>query len=226
MVKSAFRDCCASRSRTGVEACSLLAAIAPDAFTAVLLVVLFTLGMPRFSARLLAIEDCGSRRRDVGGAGEDVDEDEVRFVETLGEGDVTEASPAWLMEELFLSFLRGASLIRPASLRWWSSRRVRMRRACACVRLCSIIEKKKKERERERERERAHLGVVCVLGGIVKCGRREIMFVPRSRDALLEGCCCRGADVFMGFGEVCRLHGVVAGEGWTCSWSCVFSRPR
>jgi hypothetical protein len=45
--------------------------MAPATFTAVPLVVLLAVGMPRFSARLLAIEGWGSRRRDVGGVGEE-----------------------------------------------------------------------------------------------------------------------------------------------------------
>jgi hypothetical protein len=44
--------------------------MAPDTLTAVPLVVLLAVGIPRFSARLLAMADCGSRRRDVGGVGE------------------------------------------------------------------------------------------------------------------------------------------------------------
>jgi hypothetical protein len=38
-------------------------------------VVRLAVGIPRFSARLLAIDDCGSRRRDVGGVGDVVDAD-------------------------------------------------------------------------------------------------------------------------------------------------------
>jgi hypothetical protein len=88
--------------------------------------VLFALGMPRFSARLVAIEDCGSLRRDVGGVGEDVFEAEGRDVEDFGGADVVEDSEGCLVA--FFSS-RGVSLIRPASLWWWSSRRLRMRRA-------------------------------------------------------------------------------------------------
>ena len=54
---SALRDCCASRSRTGVEACSFRPAVVLGMFADAPLVVLFALGMPRFSARLVAIED-------------------------------------------------------------------------------------------------------------------------------------------------------------------------
>ena len=126
LLESAFRDCCAKRSRTGVDCCSVLLPEAPEKFTAVPLEVLFALGMPRFSARLVAIEDCGSLRRDVGGVGEDVFEVEVPDVEDFGRADVAEDSEGCLVT--FFS-PRGASLIRPASLRWWSSRRLRMRRA-------------------------------------------------------------------------------------------------
>jgi hypothetical protein len=91
--------------------------------------VLFALGMPRFSARLVAIEDWGSRRRDVGGVGEDVAEEGVRDVDVFGGGEVVEASEGCFVTFFFSS--RGASLIKPASLRWWSSRRVSMRRAYA-----------------------------------------------------------------------------------------------
>jgi hypothetical protein len=85
--------------------------------------------MPRFSARLVAIEDWGSRRRDVGGVGEDVAEEGVRDVDVFGGGEVVEASEGCFVTFFFSS--RGASLIKPASLRWWSSRRVSMRRAYA-----------------------------------------------------------------------------------------------
>lgn len=47
--------------------------MAPATLTAVPLVVRLAVGMPRFSARLLAMEGCGSRRRDVG-AGDDADD--------------------------------------------------------------------------------------------------------------------------------------------------------
>jgi hypothetical protein len=114
---SAFRACWANKSRTGVEACSFLPASVPDAVAGVLPVVLFALGMPRFSARLVAIDDCGKRRRDVGAPGEDVDDAEVRVEEDLGGGDAVDTSEVCFAPSLFGFSLRGASLIKPASLR-------------------------------------------------------------------------------------------------------------
>jgi hypothetical protein len=131
LLESAFRDCCARRSRTGVDSCSFLPGKVPDAFANAPLAVLFALGIPRFSARLVAIEDWGSLRRDVGGVGDDVVEEAVRDVDVLGGRDDVEASEGCLVASGLFS-LRGASLIKPASLWWWSSRRLRMRRACDC----------------------------------------------------------------------------------------------
>jgi hypothetical protein len=128
LLESALHDCCARRSRTGVDSCSFRPGKVPDAFTDAPLVVLFALGIPRFSARLVAIEDWGSRRRDVGGVGEDVVEGAARDVDVLGGRDDVEASEGCLVASARFS-LRGASLIKPASLWWWSSRRLRMRRA-------------------------------------------------------------------------------------------------
>jgi hypothetical protein len=116
LLESLFRDCCARRSRTGVDGCSFLPAKTPDRLTAVPLDVLFALGMPRFSARLVAIEDWGSLRRDVGGVGEDVVVEEVRDVDNFGGAEVVEDSEGCFATFFFSS--RGASLIRPASLRW------------------------------------------------------------------------------------------------------------
>jgi hypothetical protein len=130
---SALRDCCASRSRTGVAPCSSRLPIAPATFTAVPLVVLRAVGMPRFSARLLAIEGCGSLRRDVGGVGDSVDEEMLLLV-TLFEVAVLVVLSEACAVVLLCFFSRGASLIRPASLRWWSSRRLRMRRAYTYIR--------------------------------------------------------------------------------------------
>ena len=86
--------------------------------------VLFALGMPRFSAKLVAIEDWGRRRRDVGSVVDAADDVRDDVLDWAG----LEASACLLASVAFFS-LRGASLIRPASLRWWSSRRLRMRRA-------------------------------------------------------------------------------------------------
>lgn len=73
------------------------------------------------------MDDCGSLRCEMG---EDLLEGElVREAVFLGGGEVVEGSRVLLAAVLFLSVLRGASLIRPASLRWWSSSRLRMRRA-------------------------------------------------------------------------------------------------
>jgi hypothetical protein len=97
--------------------------------------------MPRFSARLLAMAGlamagCGRRRwvrgADVGG--ELVRADGVLDVEEVVEEVVALSLPEGLLVLVvllppFLSLLRGASLIKPASLRWWSSSRQRMRRA-------------------------------------------------------------------------------------------------
>ena len=124
---SAFRACLSSRSLTGVAGPSR-AAFAPAAVTAVPLVVRLALGMPRFSARLLAMEDCGRRRCVLGAAAEG---ELVRVDAVLVEAAAVVLSDSSLvLLALFLSVLRGASLIRPASLRWWSSSRLRMRRAC------------------------------------------------------------------------------------------------
>jgi hypothetical protein len=93
------------------------------------LAALLALGIPRFSARLVAIEDWGSLRRDVGGVGEDVVDEDVRDDSVFGGGKTAEDSEDCFVASVFFFSLRGASLIRPASLRWWSSRRLRMRRA-------------------------------------------------------------------------------------------------
>ena len=69
-------------------------------------------------------------------------------------------------------------------------------------------------------RETACLGVMRVLSGIVEGRGSEIVLVPRRRDALLECRRRRGPNVFMGFGEVGRLHGVVSVESRACSRSC------
>ena len=78
---------------------------------------LFALGMPRFSARLVAIEDWGSLRRDAGGVWEEAAGAVGKFpVEDLGAGEA-EGSAGCLVEAAVFFCLGGASLIRPASLR-------------------------------------------------------------------------------------------------------------
>jgi hypothetical protein len=210
-LESPFRDCCARRSRTGVDGvdgCSFLPTESPDTFTAVPLDVRFALGMPRFSARLVAIEDWGSLRRDVGGVGEDGFAEEVRGVEAFDEADVVEESEACFVTFFFSS--RGASLIRPASLRWWSSRRLRMRSAYTELEHVSYT-----------SAHHTHLDVVRILSGITKGSRSEIVLLPRRRNAG-AGCGSRGVSgVVMSLGEVCRLHSGVSGKGWTCSSSVV-----
>lgn len=125
---SDLRDCLSRRSLTGV-ACPSRAAMAPETVTALPLVVRLALGMPRFSARLVAMDDCGSLRWV---RGDEVEGELVREVLLFVDGDVVELSESLLvLLETFLSVLRGASLISPASLRWWSSSRPRMRRAWA-----------------------------------------------------------------------------------------------
>jgi hypothetical protein len=103
-----------------VDGCSLRPAAAPGTFAEAPLVVLFALGIPRFSARLVAIEDWGSLRRDVGGVGEDVlgADVDVRDDDVFAEGETVRASEGCLVVSVFFFSLRGASLIRPASWRW------------------------------------------------------------------------------------------------------------
>lgn len=104
--------------------------MAPETVTAVPLVVRLALGMPRFSARLVAMDDWGSLRWV---RGDEAEGEVAREALPLADSEVAGLSASLLAALLvFLSVLRGASLIRPASLRWWSSSRLRMRRACAC----------------------------------------------------------------------------------------------
>ena len=57
------------------------------------------------------------------------------------------------------------------------------------------------------DRDQTYLGVVCILGSIVKGSGSEMVLLPRSRNALLI-CGCRGSsDMLVSFGEMCRLHG-------------------
>jgi hypothetical protein len=78
---------------------------------------------------LLAMADCGSRRRDVGGDGE-VGAEDVLLLDMPFEVAAFAAASGGRLVVLLSFSLRGVSLISPASLRWWSSRRLRMRRAC------------------------------------------------------------------------------------------------
>lgn len=72
--------------------------------------------------------DGWGRRRWV--LGDEVEGELVRVVADLVVDEAVALSESLLVLVLvFLSVLRGASLIRPASLRWWSSSRLRMRRA-------------------------------------------------------------------------------------------------
>lgn len=76
------------------------------------------------------MEDCG-RRRWVRGAEAEAEGELLRAAAVLVDAVVAVLSDGLpVLLALFLSGLRGASLIRPASLRWWSSSRLRMRRAC------------------------------------------------------------------------------------------------
>jgi hypothetical protein len=61
-----------------------------------------------------------------------------------------------------------------------------------------------------------YLGIACVLRGIMKCGRGEMMLLPRSRNAFGESGCRGRAGVVMSVGEVCGLHGGDFGARGTC----------
>lgn len=127
--ESPLRECWARRSRTGVEGWSWRAAVAFELLTAGAAVALFTLGMPRFSARLVAMDDWGSLRRDVGGVVEEAaGVCGTAVVEDLGREETDESVGCFVAAAVFFC-LGGASLIRPASLRWCTSSRARMRRA-------------------------------------------------------------------------------------------------
>lgn len=168
------------------------------------LVVLVALGMPRFSARLVAIEDWGSLRRDVGGVGEEVLAEEARDDDVFGEGEAADKSEGCLVASVFFLSLRGASLIRPASLRWWSSRRLRMRRACNAL------------DRRDSPCQTTYLSIVGILGGLVEGSRGEVMLLPRGCDTVGAGGSGGGAGVIVGLDEVCRLHDGGRGRGRTC----------
>jgi len=190
-----------------VEGCSVRPAVVLGMFADAPLVVLFALGMPRFSARLVAIEDWGSLRRDVGGVGEDVLAAEARDDDVFGEGETTDDSEGCLAASVFFLSLRGASLMRPASLRWWSSRRLRMRRACSALDGWDSLN------------QTTYLSIVGILGGLVEGGRGEVMLLPRGCDAVGAGGGRSSAGVVVGLDEMCRLHGGGRDRGWTCSWS-------
>jgi hypothetical protein len=192
---SDLRDCCARRSRTGVDGCSLGAAVVLGTLADGPLVALLALGIPRFSARLVAIEDWGSLRRDVGGVGEDVLDEDVRDDDVFSEGERVDDSEGCLVASVFFLSLGGASLIRPASLRWWSSSRLRMRRAWNTL------------DERDSPCQTTYLSIVSILGGIVKGGRGEVMLLPRGCDAVGARGSGGSARVVVGLDEVCRLHG-------------------
>jgi hypothetical protein len=132
LLASAFRE---SMSRTGVEACSLRPASAFATETAALLGAPRRGPMPRASARLLAMDDWGRRRRerarvgDVGAAGGDAGRGGAW---SAGGEAVAEADASWCAASGFLvSGLRGGSLMRLACARWLFSRSARMRRDCS-----------------------------------------------------------------------------------------------
>jgi hypothetical protein len=171
------------------------------------LVALLALGIPRFSARLVAIEDWGSLRRDIGGVGEDVLDEDVRDDNVLGEREGVDDSEGCLVASVFFLSLGGASLIRPASLRWWSSSRLRIRRAWNTL------------DEWDSPYQTTYLSIVGILGGIVKGSRSEVMLLPRGCDAVGAGSSGGSAGVIVGLDEICRLHGDSRPTGWTCSRS-------
>lgn len=82
------------------------------------------------------MDDCGSLRRDDGGFVGAVEDDVLLVVLLLDRAVFVLVLSGDCAVLLCLSF-RGASLISPASLRWWSSRRPRMRRAYVGVSSCS-----------------------------------------------------------------------------------------
>lgn len=87
--------------------------------------------MPRASARLLAIDDCGRRRRDGARVGDVVDAGgEAALAAGFFEGGEvvvgSVVSPAASL--FFFSVLRGGSLVRLAWVRWLLSRRAMRRR--------------------------------------------------------------------------------------------------
>lgn len=161
-------------------------------------------GMPRFSARLLAMEDCGSRRRDGARVGEEVEGEEVLSAEPFGGGEAVADSGAWLAS-LFFSLVRGASLMRPASLWWWSSRRLRIRRACYTCQMHSA-----------QVYGRAYLSIMGILGGLVEGRGSELVLLARGRDAVAIRGCGGITDVLVGFGELCGLHIAVLCAAQSC----------
>jgi hypothetical protein len=76
--------------------------------------------MPLFSARLLAMDDCGSLRREGARVGDEVDgEGDSVLAEALpGDDEIVLDSMVSSGVPLFFSFRREGSLIRRASL-WW-----------------------------------------------------------------------------------------------------------
>lgn len=141
------------------------------------------------------MEDCGSRRCVLGA---DAEGELVRAVAVLVDAVVVVLSESLLaLLLLFLSILRGASLIKPASLRWWSSSRLRMRRAC--VYKLKFI---------SNYTVMTYLLVMCVLRSIVEEGGCMVVLVPRSRDAAAQSGCLRITHMFVGSSKVRRLHGM------------------
>jgi hypothetical protein len=166
--------------------------------------------MPRASARLLAMDDWGRRRRDSARVG-DVAEaggEAARVAGFLEGGEAvagSEASPA--ASSFFLSVLRGGSLMRLACARWLFSRSAMMRCDCpsasASRAACAV----------QRQR-RTHLGVACRVQAFVEGSSSKLMFLPRPGE--VPGVCRGGgvADVLLGSGEGRRLHGR---RGWFCA---------
>jgi hypothetical protein len=139
---------------------------------------------------------CGSLRRDGARVGEEVEGEAFLAVEPLGGGEMVAVSEA-CVASFFLSPFRGGSLIRPASLRWWSSKRLKIRSACRHM----------SQLARQAGRKcTPYLGVVGVLGGFVEGRGGQLVLMPRRRDAVPVCGGCGVANVLVGFGEVCRLH--------------------
>ena len=95
--------------------------------------------------------------------------------------------------------LRGASLIRPASLRWWSSRRLRMRRAYRCKQQATDMY--------SAFQPVTYLCIMRVLGSIMEGARGLVVLLPRGEDAVGQGGRRSGASVVVGVSEMCGLHG-------------------
>jgi hypothetical protein len=202
LMVSALRDCRSSRSRTGVDGASLRlpkGLVTDGGETAD--VPLRKPGMPLFSARLLAMDDCGSLRRESARAGGEVDgEGDKALAEALpAGGEIVLGSVESSAAPLFFSFLREGSLIRRASLWWWSSRRARIRRAYAMRQTYPVL--------LGIPRNAAHLVVVCVLGGIVEGRCSKLVFSAGHGDAVSVRRRRGISDMLVSFVERCGLHG-------------------